>query len=112
MFSFLSKLVKNGANLNRDDREIGFEEIDEKIATGAVLIDVRSKQEYEEGHIIGAISIPEYEMRKRAKIELLDNKQEIIVYCSSGSRSKKAKKLLNQLGYENVYNLYNGWQNY
>ena len=44
---------------------------------------------------------------------LLPNKEKvIIVYCSSGGRSKKAKEELKNMGYKHIYNLYNGYQNY
>ena len=46
----------------------------------------------------------------REIIDKINPKEEIIVYCSSGQRSKKAKDKLERLGYEKVYNLYNGWQ--
>ncbi len=76
-----------------------------------VLIDVRSKQEYEEGHLIGAICISLYEIKKEIS-KIVPNKQtSIIVYCSSGTRSKQAQELLEQLGYENVYNLKGGLNN-
>ena len=68
----------------------------------AVLIDVRSLQEYEEGHIAGAISIPYYEIEKRSNQELKDKEQKIILYCNTGSRSKKAAKILRKLGYKQV----------
>ena len=82
------------------------------VAQISILIDVRSPQEYKEGHIDGAICMPEYELIKRSKKELKNKNQTIILYCSSGSRSRKAKKQLEKLGYTNVFNLYNGIQNY
>ena len=49
--------------------EITIEEFNEKMKQGAIAIDVRSPQEYKEGHIPGAINIPEYEIRKRIQEE-------------------------------------------
>ena len=84
------------------------QELQEMAKKGAILLDVRSPQEYEEGHINGAILIPEYELKRDAE-KILTNKEEIIIaYCSTGTRSKKAQKELKEKGYKYVYNLYNG----
>ena len=70
-----------------------------------ILLDVRSEQEYAEGHMRGSICIPNYEITCKAR-KLLPNKKAVIVaYCEYGGRSKKAVNLLRQMGYENVYNL-------
>ena len=95
-----------------EKNDINMEELKRLVSNGAILLDVRSPQEYKEGHLEGAISIPEYELKSRSKNELQDKNINIIIYCSSGSRSKKAKKILKKMGYHNVYNLYNGIQNY
>ena len=74
----------------------------------AILLDVRSPQEYNEGHLINAINIPFYELNTKLK-KITDNKDKIIiVYCLSGKRSKKSVKILNEYGYNNVYNLKGG----
>ena len=70
--------------------------------SGYIIIDARTKSEYEEGHIRGAILIPEYEIASRAKNELPDKNQLILVYCRSGRRSKIAAEELVKLGYTNV----------
>lgn len=95
-----------------EKNDINMEELKRLVSNGAILLDVRSPQEYKEGHLEGAISIPEYELKSRSKNELQDKNINIIIYCLSGSRSKKAKKILEKMGYHNVYNLYNGIQNY
>ena len=73
-----------------------------------ILVDVRSKQEYGEGHLSGSISLSLYDLNKQAQNVLPDKKQTIIVYCSSGNRSKEAQEILETMGYENVYNLKGG----
>ena len=67
-----------------------------------VIIDARTEEEFAEGHIENAILIPEYEIANRAKKELPDKEQLILVYCRSGRRSKIASEELVKLGYINV----------
>ena len=70
--------------------------------SGYIIIDARTQEEYDQGHIPGAILIPEYEIADRAEKELLDKDQLILVYCRSGRRSKIAAEELVKLGYTNV----------
>ena len=67
-----------------------------------IIIDARTEEEFNEGHIEGAILIPEYEIGERAEKELLDKEQFLLVYCRSGRRSKIAAQALADLGYTNV----------
>ena len=67
-----------------------------------ILIDARTKSEFDEGHIAGAVLIPEYEIADRAEQELPDKDALILVYCRSGRRSKIASQELVNLGYTNV----------
>ena len=69
---------------------------------GYVIIDARTQEEFDEGHIENAILIPEYEISERAEKELPDKNQLILVYCRSGRRSKIAAEELAKLGYTNV----------
>ena len=70
--------------------------------SGYIIIAARTQSEYDEGHIPGAILIPEYEIADRAENELPDKNQLILVYCRSGRRSKIAAEELVKLGYTNV----------
>ena len=70
--------------------------------SGYIIIDARTQEEYDQGHIPGAIMIPEYEIANRAEKELPDKNQLILVYCRSGRRSKIAAEELVKLGYTNV----------
>ena len=112
MINKLKKILKNKLYRELDKKDITLRELRELQENGAIIIDVRSKQEYEEGHVDGSILIPEYEMRKEVEKIIKDKNKNIVVYCSSGGRSKKAQKILNKMGYENVYNLYNGITSY
>ena len=69
---------------------------------GYIILDVRSQEEYDQGHIPGAILIPDYEIEARAEKELTDKDQLILVYCRSGRRSKLAAEALVKLGYTNI----------
>lgn len=71
--------------------------------TGYVILDVRTEEEYAEGHIPGAILIPDYEITQKAEAILTDKDQMILVYCRSGRRSKNAAEALLALGYTNIW---------
>lgn len=88
--------------------DITIEELKNKISLGAILIDVRSRQEYLEGHLTGAINIPEYEILKRVEKEITKKNQLIIIYCEYGGRSRNVYRIMKRMGYTNVYNLYGG----
>ncbi|MDR2904781.1 MAG: rhodanese-like domain-containing protein [Helicobacteraceae bacterium] len=68
-----------------------------------ILLDVRSAEEFKTKRIKGAILIPQYELKERAKAELRDKNKMILVYCRSGGRSRAAAEILADLGYKNVY---------
>lgn len=68
-----------------------------------VLLDVRSRTEYDEGHIPGALLLPHTELCARAGDELPDKAMRILVYCRSGKRSHIAAEELAELGYRHVY---------
>ena len=70
--------------------------------TDYAIVDARTQEEFDEGHIEGAIMIPEYEIEAKAESLLPDKDQLILVYCRSGRRSKIASEALVGLGYTNV----------
>lgn len=67
-----------------------------------IILDVRTPEEYAEGHIRGAILLPDYEIGERAEKMLPDKQQLILVYCRSGRRSKIAARELALSGYSNI----------
>lgn len=95
-------------NFNQGD--ITFEELKQKVLQGAVLLDVRSIQEYKEGHLNGAICIPLYEINKIIN-EIPNKNQLIVTYCQYGGRSREAYTKLKKMGYTNIYNLFGGLDN-
>lgn len=72
------------------------------IPKDAVLIDVRTPEEFNEGSAKGAINIPLSELQNRANE--IDTSKNIVVFCRSGSRAKSAKEILEQMGYQKVIN--------
>ncbi|MBF4693517.1 rhodanese-like domain-containing protein [Fusibacter ferrireducens] len=69
------------------------------------LVDVRTKEEYAEGHIAGSVNIPVDVIESEISNHVSDETQPIMVYCRSGSRSAMAADALNKLGYKVVYDL-------
>ena len=70
---------------------------------GHIIVDVRRMDEFETGHIPGAICIPNESIGTEQPEELPDLNQVILVYCRSGNRSKQAAQKLSDMGYTNVY---------
>ena len=67
-----------------------------------IILDVRTQDEYDQGHIPGAIVISHEEIAEKAEKVLTDKNQIILVYCRSGRRSKIAAEALVELGYTNI----------
>ena len=67
-----------------------------------IILDVREQDEYDAGHIPGAILIPYTQIEEKAEDMLTDKNAQILVYCRSGRRSKIAAASLAELGYTNV----------
>ena len=109
LFGFCSCGDKNTADENTTAAGKTYEQITPEEAknimdaeTRFVIIDARTQAEFDEGHIEGAILIPEYEITDRAEEEIPDKDTLILVYCRSGRRSKIAADALIELGYTNV----------
>lgn len=77
----------------------------DKYLPGGVIIDVRNNDEWEAGHVEGAIHIPSYEFENRIQDAVPDKKTPINVHCAHGIRSAEAKRILLHMGYENVANV-------
>ena len=72
--------------------------------SGAVLLDVRTQEEYRSGHIPGSKNVPLQSIDKAGSVA--ENKNTALyVYCQSGARSRQAAGLLKQMGYTNVNNI-------
>ena len=73
-----------------------------------LLIDVKSREEYEKFHLNNSINIPIEKFNIIAPKMIKDKSKTIIVYCSSGIRSLAAYEMLKDYGFNNVYNIYGG----
>lgn len=70
---------------------------------GCLIVDVRRQDEYDAGHIPGAVCVPNEEIQLEHIAELPDKGQLLLVYCRSGRRSREAAGKLAELGYTNIY---------
>ena len=90
------------------------ETIDDKLgSSGFVLLDVRTPEEYSEGHIAGSANVDFYEGEFADRIAELDRNAEYVVYCRSGNRSGQTTELMRELGFTNVTDIGGGiveWQ--
>ena len=77
----------------------------------AILLDVRSPQEYKEGHLPKSINIPLYDISTKIENEIQNKETTIIAYCQSGNRSRKAVEILLKNGYKNLYSIEGGLDN-
>ena len=111
MFRRFIYMIEKNFELKRsfdNNKDITKEDLEAYIKQGAIIIDVRSPQEYREGHVDGAISIPDYQIKKEIEKQIQNKNVLIVVYCTTGHRSQKAQQILENMGYTNVYNVYEG----
>ncbi len=78
----------------------------------AVLVDVRTPAEYEEGHLEDALNVDFLDAGFTSRMQALDPSQTIYVYCKVGGRSAKAASLLDSLGFKKVVDLTGGYDAY
>ena len=110
MMLLLAVLLLTGCSVEKGEKDVAeYEMITAQQAKeimdtqeGYVILDTRTEEEYEQGHIPGAIVISHEEIKEKAESVLSDKDQLILVYCRSGRRSKLAAQDLVDLGYTNV----------
>lgn len=95
----------------QDEHLLDLHTFEKKLETtpGRTLLDVRTAQEYGQGHFPGAILIDVTRPDFREKANKLDRSAPVFVYCASGIRSEKAVTVLNNLGFQEVYELEGGF---
>ena len=99
------KQIMDGPGMMNSYRQISQEEAKKMMEQddGHIIVDVRRQDEYDSGHIPGAILIPNESIGDTQPEELPDLEQVILIYCRSGNRSKQAADKLFQMGYKNIY---------
>lgn len=107
-FNQLWKSMKINKKCKRHIREIEYGDINKN---EYIIIDVRSKREFKETHLNGAINIPLPEVKRNIEKYLKDKNKNILVCCEYGVRSKQAAEIIENLGYTQVYNLKGGLEN-
>ncbi|MBE6688489.1 MAG: glycoside hydrolase family 27 protein [Ruminococcaceae bacterium] len=85
--------------------KITYDTAKQLMSQGAILVDVRSKEEFDKSHLDGAINIPFYYLHGFALDMIKDKNTRVIVYCSRGKRSIQSYNDLGYLGYKNIYYL-------
>ncbi|MEO6027698.1 MAG: molybdopterin-synthase adenylyltransferase MoeB [Candidatus Binatia bacterium] len=96
--------------------EVSVEDVRGRVTTkaGTALLDVREKDEYRDGHLDGAISLPRGFLEMRVEETVPDKQTPIIAYCAGGTRSLIAARTLKEMGYANVVSMTGGftaWKN-
>ena len=76
---------------------------------GAIFVDVRERDEWEEGHLPGAVHVSRGNLESRIEAVAPDRAQPVVLYCAVGARSAFAAKTLSELGYDNVTSLAGGF---
>jgi len=107
------------AGVKQEIREISVSEVSDNLnsANGNrdfVLLDVREKDEWDQGHLEGAVFLPRGFLEVKVERLLEDKEKHVIVYCAGGVRSALAAKSLAELGYKNVRSMaggYSAWKN-
>ena len=98
---FLSDKISESDSYTQIDQETA--KLMMELDDGHVIVDVRRQDEYDAGHIPGAILIPNESITDSQPEELPDLNQVILVYCRTGRRSKEASQKLYDIGYKNVF---------
>lgn len=94
-----------GYILMKRSGQISAKEATEHLRNGAMVIDVRSVNEFESGHILQAYNFPLDRIEMTVPAAIKDKNKVLLLHCSTGVRSGMAKRKLQDLGYKNVFNL-------
>lgn len=111
LFAALLTLGLAGCGGETQKEEPGYQQITAQeakammdVGAGAIVLDVREQEEYDQGHIPGAVLLPVGEITQESASAAVPEKDTVVlVYCRSGNRSKAAASELVQLGYTQVY---------
>lgn len=111
IFTALLTLGLAGCGTSAQEKEPGYQQITAQeaktmmdVGAGTIVLDVREQEEYDQGHIPGAVLLPVGEITQESASAAVPEKDTVVlVYCRSGNRSKAAAGELAQLGYTQVY---------
>ena len=107
-FNRMWKNIKINKKFKREVKEVNLDEIN---LNEYILIDVRSRREFRENHLEGAVNIPLPDVKRNIENKIKNKTRKVLVYCQSGIRSAKAVEIMEELGYTQVYNLKGGIEN-
>lgn len=93
----------------RESESIPITELADIKLENAVLLDVRTAEEYDSGHLEGALNINWYDEDFSEQLISLDRSKTVYVYCKAGGRSAKAAALMREMGFDHVVNLEGGY---
>jgi adenylyltransferase/sulfurtransferase len=103
------------AKIKKEIREVTVQDVNARIQkNGVAVVDVREKEEWDEGHLPGATFIPRGHLESRIEKTVPEKTSPVILYCAGGSRSAYAAKTLQDLGYKDVVSMaggYGEWKN-
>jgi rhodanese-related sulfurtransferase len=115
LFTIISAvfILMSSCAIGQNQNDISIEELKNKIASQKyILVDVRTSEEYNNGHLKGSINIDYFSDDFSDEISSLGLESPILVYCRSGNRSGKAMKIMYDLGFIEVKNFIGGYKSW
>ena len=102
-------ILMSSCTIGQTKNDIELDEFEKKMASEKyLLVDVRTAEEFSDGHIEGALNIDYFSATFSDDISKVGFEIPVLLYCRSGNRSSKAMKIMNELGFKKVYNLEGG----
>lgn len=113
IFSFLFLIIVfsvTGCQGQTGAQKLSPDSFEKKLTTEAnkIILDVRTPDEYNKGHLADAVMIDFYKDDFKSQVMKLDKSKPVFVYCAAGGRSSSASKILTELGFKQVYDLQGG----
>lgn len=107
----ISVISCKGQEENNDVTKLSIDEAKTFLAENpeAVILDVRTPEEFKEGHIQGAVLINFFDQDFKEQVAALDKEKSVYIYCRSGNRSEKAGRILSQLGFTEIFDIEDGF---
>ena len=102
-------ILMSSCTIGQTKNDIELAEFEKKMASEKyLLVDVRTAEEFSDGHIEGALNIDYFSATFSDEISQLGLEKSALVYCRSGNRSDKSMRIMYDLGFKEVYNLIGG----